>query len=594
MEKWFIKNSNNYKLSYEKFGLNKILYKILLNRGIKTDQEIENYLNIKLENTHSPILLKDMIKGANLISSHIKKNSNIRIVGDYDVDGICSTYILFKGLKNLGGNVSYDIPDRVHDGYGINKRIVDKANKENVGLIITCDNGIAAFEAVEHAKKLSMDIIVTDHHECPHIEENGELVEKIPSADAVIDPKQKNSKYPFKDICGACVAFKLILYLYLINGKDESDVYNEFLSYLTFATICDVMPLKDENRIYVHYGLKTLRTNKDPSLNALFDACNINKENIDVYHIGFILGPTLNACGRLRSAKEALEMLLTKNYEEALIKANSIRGLNNKRQEYTNEAYEKALKIINNESLLKRNPILIVYVPKINESIIGIVAGRIKEKFYRPTIILTDSEGVIKASGRSIDEYNIFENVNLFRERLEAFGGHKMACGFSIKKEFLEGFKEDLNKNAKLTKDDLTKKIYIDYPLKFSQINMDLFTNLKRFEPYGTGNEKPIFGNKDVKIIDIAFFGTNKNVIKLTLDDGTAIIKAVLFKDGDDFLSGLSNAYGKEAVLSLLKKTNKNIKIDLIFSLEINNFRGNSNIELRVKSYRVSGDKNDN
>ena len=594
MEKWFIKNSKDYELSYEKYGLNKILYRILLNRGIKSDEELEKFLKPDLSNIHSPIFLKDMVKSANIIISHITKGSNIRIVGDYDVDGITSTYILYCGLKKIGAKVSYDIPNRVLDGYGINNKIIDRAKEDDISLIITCDNGIAAFEPVKYARNLGIDVIVTDHHEPAKVLIEGVLQEKLPDANGLIDPKVSDSKYPFKDICGACVAFKLISYLYLIKGKEEQEVYDDFLAYVALATVCDVMPLKDENRILIHYGLEALKNVQDVGLNALISACDIKKEDIDVYHIGFIIGPTLNACGRLKTAKEAVELLLEKDYNSAIEKAKEIRSINNQRQNYTNDGYIKAIKIIKEQELLKKYPILLIYVPNINESIVGIIAGRIKEKFYRPTIVLTDSNGIIKGSGRSIDEYNMFEEVNVFRDELEAFGGHKMACGLSIKKENFNNFNLNLNKNAKLTRDDLTKKIYIDYPLNFSQINMKLFQDLNKLKPFGTDNEKPLFGSRNLKITDIAIFGTNKNVIKLMLEDSGVFQNALLFKDSNEFLNDLKKAYGQEAVTGLLQKSNKNIKIDVIYSIDVNNFRGNSSIELRLKSYRVNGEKDDN
>lgn len=591
MEKWFIKNTRDCGIDYKKFGLNEILYRIILNRGIKSEEELEFFLNGDLSQVHSPILLKDMIKAANIINNSINKKEKIRIVGDYDVDGISSTYILYKGLQKLGADISFDIPDRVSDGYGINERISKKAMDEGVKLIVTCDNGIAAFTAANFIKQNGLKLVITDHHELAKIEDEGALIDKLPEADAIIDPKQEKCSYPFPNICGAGVAFKLIEYLYMLKGFEKEEVYRDFISYLALATICDVMPLTDENRIFIKEGIKSLKVTDDVGLSALIDACDIKRDDISVYHLGFILGPTLNSCGRLDSAKKALDLLLTDDYNKALEKAKEIRAINYQRQTFTDEALKKAEDIIKEEELLKKEKVLIIYIPDANESVVGIVAGRLKEKYYRPTLVLTNAKDVLKGSGRSINEYNMYEEISFFRDMLEAFGGHKMACGLSIKEENLKAFIEEVNKKANLSLDDLTRKIYIDYPLNLESINMKLFEDLKTFEPYGTENERPLFGSKNLSIIDLGIFGKNKNVIKMLLSDGKISLIGILFEKDNVFLNKLAKVYGRERVLQLLNKQNKSLKIDIVYSLDLNTFRGNSQIQLKIKSFRVSGEK---
>ena len=496
MERWFIKNKNDPGIDYKKLGINNVIYKILLNREINTEDEIREFLDPSLSNLNSPILLKDMVKASNIILSHLSKKNEIRIIGDYDVDGVTSTYILYTGLKRIGAKVSYDIPHRVHDGYGINNNLIDKAYEDKVKCIITCDNGIAARDAVLYAKSKEMDIIITDHHEVPKIVENGKEVEIIPDASAVIDPKQNSCSYPFKEICGAVVAFKLIEYLFLIKGVEKEEFYDSFLPYAAIATVCDVMPIINENRIIVSEGLKKLRETKDIGLNALIEAADIRKDEIDVYHLGFILGPTINSSGRLESAKEALELFLESDYSKALDKAKLLRNLNYERQVLTNEAFEVIDEKINRENLLDKHKVLIIYEEGLNESILGIVAGKIKEKYYRPSVVLSNSKDLIKGSGRSIEEYNMFEEFSKSKEYLKSFGGHKMACGLSLNLDDLDNFIKDVDEKESLTDKDLVRKVYIDGNLKLKYISMNLVREVEALAPFGNGNSARKFGAK--------------------------------------------------------------------------------------------------
>ena len=592
MERWFIKNKNDPGIDYKKLGINNVIYKILLNREINTEDEIREFLDPSLSNLNSPILLKDMVKASNIILSHLSKKNEIRIIGDYDVDGVTSTYILYTGLKRIGAKVSYDIPHRVHDGYGINNNLIDKAYEDKVKCIITCDNGIAARDAVLYAKSKEMDIIITDHHEVPKIVENGKEVEIIPDASSVIDPKKKSCSYPFKEICGAVVAFKLIEYLFLIKGVEKEEFYDSFLPYAAIATVCDVMPIIDENRIIVSEGLKKLRETKDIGLNALIEAADIRKDEIDVYHLGFILGPTINSSGRLESAKEALELFLESDYSKALDKAKLLRNLNYERQVLTNEAFEVIDEKINRENLLDKHKVLIIYEEGLNESILGIVAGKIKEKYYRPSVVLSNSKDLIKGSGRSIEEYNMFEEFSKSKEYLKSFGGHKMACGLSLNLDDLDNFIKDVDEKESLTDKDLVRKVYIDGNLKLKYISMNLVREVEALAPFGNGNSAPKFGAKNLQIKSLNILGKNKNFLKMTLSQENINYTGILFEDSQVFLNKLASSYGREEVMALLNGRPSNIFIDIVFNLDLNNFNGNVTIQLKIKNYRVTGENN--
>ena len=594
MERWFIKNKSDPGIEYKKLGINNVIYKILLNREINTEEEIKSFLEPKLSNLNSPILLKDMVKASNLILSHLAKKNKIRIIGDYDVDGVTSTYILYSGLHRIGANVSYDIPHRVEDGYGINNNLIDRAYDDGVNLIITCDNGIAARDAVLYAKSNGIDIVITDHHEVPKIVENSIEKELIPDANAVIDPKQNSCSYPFVEICGAVVAFKLIEYLYLIKGVDKEEFYENFLPFAALATVCDVMPLRNENRIIVSQGLKYLRETKHLGLNALIEASDIKKNEIDVYHLGFILGPTINSSGRLESAKYALELLLEKDYSVALEKAKKLRELNYERQELTLKAFNVIDEKINSENLLDKHKVLIVYEEGLNESILGIVAGKIKEKYYRPTLVLSDSKNLIKGSGRSIEEYNMFREFSKSKEFLTSFGGHKMACGLALPLENLEDFIKDVDEKKNLTQEDLIRKIYIDGNLKLKYISMNLVKEIENLAPFGNGNSAPKFGAKNLKINSLNILGKNKNFLKMTLSQDNISYTATLFEDSEIFLINLAKYYEREEIMELLQGRPSNIFIDIIFNLELNKFNGNISIQLKIKNYRITGEKNVN
>lgn len=581
MEKWYIKSIKT-KIDFENSNLSEYMRRILSNRELSAADSVQSFLNPSISNLHSPMLLPDLIKATNIIMQSINLKENIRVIGDYDVDGVTSTYILVKGLKNFGAKVDYKIPHRVEDGYGINKDIIKKAKEDGINLIITCDNGIAAIEEINFAKELGIKVIVTDHHEVQYVDG----IEHLPLADAVVDPKKNSSRYPFNGICGAVVAYKLINQLYIINGKDEEDFLKEFLPFAAIGTICDVMNLVDENRAIVSEGLKYLNSTDNKGIKALIDACSIEGA-IDVYHIGFIIGPTINSSGRLESAEMALDLFFESDYEKALSMAKELRELNQKRQKLTEEGYDKVNDLITNHNLDKKLRVLMIKETSIDESIIGIVAGRIKEKYNRPTIIFTKSKDFLKGSGRSIDEYDMFENLQKFKSEYLSFGGHKMACGLSLEEDKLNNLIVEINNNCLLSKDDLVKKIYIDAKVDLSDVNLKMISDLEVLKPYGNGNPKPIFVTSNLKIHNFSVLGKNKNVLKFDVKDGKDTRKALYFKNIENFISDFETI-NKNEILNLIENRQNNLFLDIVYSPVINDFRGIKNIELRVSSMRIS------
>lgn len=579
MEKWLIKKNKSNKTNLN-LNLNPIVEKILLNRGIDTEKKVEEFLNPSYENLNTPLLMKDLIRAGNIILNHISKKNKIAISGDYDVDGVMSTTILLEGLKELGGNVIYKIPNRYNDGYGINNRIVDECFEEEVKLIITCDNGIAAKEAVDYANSKDIQVIVTDHHEIPLDENSNEI---LPNAEAVVDPKQKNCTYPFKDLCGAGVVFKLISYLYKLKGINwEKERY--LLQFVAMATVCDVMPLVEENRIFVKYGLQALNSSDNLGMKELIRACQI-KDPIDVYHLGFILGPSINSAGRLTDASKAVELFTCNDFEKAKEISKELRELNVKRQELTDDGFKELDNFILNHEMDKKFPILVLLSEDLNESVAGIVAGRLKEKYKRPVIVLSGKE-TLKGSGRSIEEYNMFEKISHEKYLLEKFGGHKMAAGMSLKRENLVEFIKNLNNNSDLKKEDFSSKYYIDAQAKIKDLNMDLAESINALKPFGNGNEAPVLGFKSVIIDKIKILGKNQNVLKLSLRQDENNIDAIYFSDFKSFKEKLKEGYAPSILDELLLGKRK-IFVDLIGSLDINEFNGNKYLQVKIKSIRA-------
>lgn len=586
-EKWLLRNRKvDLKAMSEKYKISQLLCKLMVNRDIIDENIINSYINPVYKYLHSPKTMKDVVIAVDIIKRKIQENKKIRIIGDYDVDGIISVFILYTALKKCGANVDYEIPDRIKDGYGINENIVKVAYDEGVDTIITCDNGISAIDQIQYAKDLGLTVIVTDHHDVPFIEEDGVRTFLSSQADAIINPKQIECEYKFKSICGAGVAFKLMEALYEEIGMDKEECY-KLIEFVAIATVCDVVDLIDENRIFVKNGLEMLNNSKNIGINALKKACGLeDKEIITAYHLGFVIGPCLNASGRLDSAKKGLELLLMEDDEEAKNLAQEIVDLNDARKNMTKEGVDRAINIIDSTDI-NNDKILVVYIPDIHESLAGIVAGRVKEKYNKPTIILTKSEEGVKGSARSIEEYNMFEGLLACKELLDKFGGHPMAAGLSLQEDKVDELRIALNNKCELTDEDLTRKIMIDSSLPLEYLNLHLIEELNVLEPFGKGNSKPVFGVRDAKITKAMLLGKDKNVLKLKLlTNNNITIDAMIFNDLENFESKIIEKYGNEELDNLYNKSNNNIPMDFTFYPSINEWNGNKSIQIVVNGIR--------
>lgn len=585
-EKWLLRNRKvDLKAMSEKYKISQLLCKLMVNRDIIDENIINSYINPVYKYLHSPKTMKDVVIAVDIIKRKIQENKKIRIIGDYDVDGIISVFILYTALKKCGANVDYEIPDRIKDGYGINENIVKVAYDEGVDTIITCDNGISAIDQIQYAKDLGLTVIVTDHHDVPFIEEDGVRTFLSSQADAIINPKQIECEYKFKSICGAGVAFKLMEALYEEIGMDKEECY-KLIEFVAIATVCDVVDLIDENRIFVKNGLEMLNNSKNIGINALKKACGLEDKEITAYHLGFVIGPCLNASGRLDSAKKGLELLLMEDDEEAKNLAQEIVDLNDARKNMTKEGVDRAVNIIDITDINNDN-ILVVYIPDIHESLAGIVAGRVKEKYNKPTIILTKSEEGVKGSARSIEEYNMFEGLLACKELLDKFGGHPMAAGLSLQEDKVDELRIALNNKCELTDEDLTRKIMIDSSLPLEYLNLHLIEELNVLEPFGKGNAKPVFGVRDAKITRAMLLGKDKNVLKLKLLTNNDItIDAMIFNDLENFESKIIEKYGNEGLDNLYNKSNNNISMDFTFYPSINEWNGNKSIQIVVNGIR--------
>lgn len=585
-EKWLLRNRKvDLKAMSEKYKISQLLCKLMVNRDIIDENIINSYINPVYKYLHSPKTMKDVVIAVDIIKRKIQENKKIRIIGDYDVDGIISVFILYTALKKCGANVDYEIPDRIKDGYGINENIVKVAYDEGVDTIITCDNGISAIDQIQYAKDLGLTVIVTDHHDVPFIEEDGVRTFLSSQADAIINPKQIECEYKFKSICGAGVAFKLMEALYEEIGMDKEECY-KLIEFIAIATVCDVVDLIDENRIFVKNGLEMLNNSKNIGINALKKACGLEDKEITAYHLGFVIGPCLNASGRLDSAKKGLELLLMEDDEEAKNLAQEIVDLNDARKNMTKEGVDRAINIIDSTDINNDN-ILVVYIPDIHESLAGIVAGRVKEKYNKPTIILTKSEEGVKGSARSIEEYNMFEGLLACKELLDKFGGHPMAAGLSLQEDKVDELRIALNNKCELTDEDLTRKIMIDSSLPLEYLNLHLIEELNVLEPFGKGNSKPVFGVRDAKITKAMLLGKDKNVLKLKLLTNNDItIDAMIFNDLENFESKIIEKYGNEGLDNLYNKSNNNISMDFTFYPSINEWNGNKSIQIVVNGIR--------
>lgn len=574
-EKWMVKNIKaNFSAICEEFGVTEVISRLLVNRGVNEPDRIKRYLNPDIESMYSPELMKDLVKTCDILVQKIGDKKKIRIIGDYDVDGIISTYVLYSALKELMADVDYQIPDRIKDGYGINIDIIEKAYADGIDTIITCDNGISAAEQILHAKELGMTVLITDHHDIPS---------ELPEADTVVNPKQDDCSYPFKGLCGAGVVYKLVSELYSRIGKyNEAEKYIQFIA---IATVCDVMELTDENRILVKYGLQQLKRTDNPGLNALINVTSIDKNKLSTYHLGYIIGPCLNATGRLETADRGIELLMADSDSKASKLAGELFSLNNIRKQMTQEALEKAIEIVENSSSMN-DKILVVYLPDCHESLAGIIAGRLRERYYKPAIVLTDSEECIKGSGRSIEQYHMFKGLNECGEMLIKFGGHPLAAGLSLHKDYVEMFGRELNNRCLLTDDDLLPKISIDIILALSGINESLVSELSVLEPFGKGNEKPVFADKDLMILRLNVFGKTTKVVKMVLKDrfGTCM-DAVYFGDSERFINDLTGVFGEDEVRLMYQGKESKGKLSVTYYPSINEYNGMRTLQIIIQNY---------
>ena len=585
MEKWFVmRKGAPFQEIAEKFNIHPVLARIIRNRDVIGDENIRMYLQGTIADLHDGMLMKDMDKAVDIILEKIQEDKKIRIIGDYDIDGINATYILLEGIRALGGKVDTDIPDRMKDGYGLNRNLIDKAFDDDIDTIITCDNGIAAREEIKYGKQLGMTVVVTDHHEVPYEDSEEGKTYLLPPADAVIDPKQEDCNYPFKGLCGAAVAYKLVEALFEASGEDIEDV-DFLMENVAIATVGDVMDLVDENRIFVKQGLEMLKRTKNKGLKALIECTGVDVNRLSAYHIGFVIGPCLNASGRLDTAKRALELLCAKTNKEADILAGDLKALNDSRKDMTAEAVEEAVQMIE-ESSLKHDKVLIVYLPECHESLAGIVAGRIRERYYKPTFVLTNAEDGVKGSGRSIESYHMYEELNKCKELLTKFGGHKLAAGLSLEEENVDIFRKVLNQNTTMTEEDLIAKVSIDLQMPLGYVNDKLIEDLELLEPFGKANTKPIFVEKNIEILKGEIIGKNKNVLKMQVKDGNGtIMDAMYFGNIEQFTSYVSDKYDVLSVKQMLRGQKTGITMSFTYYPTINEYMGRKTLQIVIQNY---------
>lgn len=571
MEKWFItRKGADFQGISQRFHISPILARLIRNRDIVGDEAIELYLNGTIAELYDGILMKDMNVAVSILQEKIRDGKEIRIIGDYDIDGINATYILMEGLSSFGAKVSIDIPDRMKDGYGLNQNLIDRAAEDHVDTIITCDNGIAAREEIAYAKRLGMTVIVTDHHEIPFEETQEGIRYLLPPADAVVDPKREDCNYPFPDLCGAAVAYKLVETLFNVAGKDAEDI-DYLMENVAIATVGDVMDLVGENRIFVKQGLEMLKRTKNLGLAALIECTAIPVERLSAYHIGFVLGPCLNASGRLDTAKRAIELLCAKTKRDAEILAGDLKALNDSRKDMTAHAVEDAMEIVETTEVGK-DRVLVIYLPDCHESLAGIVAGRIRETYYKPVFVLTNAEEGVKGSGRSIEAYHMYEGMNRCKELFTKFGGHKLAAGLSLPRENIELFRKQINEQCQLTEEDLCEKVSIDMQLPLAYVNEALVNELECLEPFGKGNPKPVFAEREVEILQSKILGKNQNVLKLLVSDSQGTkIEALYFGDIAQCLDVIAAKHGK---------------INITFYPDINEYMGKKTPQIVIQNYQ--------
>ena len=569
MERWVVAAKRaDFAAIGKEFGIDPVIARLIRNRDVQDKEEIRRYLHGTVDELASPHLMKDVDKAVEILRNKIKEKKRIRIIGDYDIDGVVSTFILIKGLKRVGAYADTYIPDRVADGYGIHEHLIERAQADGINVIVTCDNGIAAYNEIAMAKGKGMTVIVTDPHEIPYKETgNGrELI--LPPADAIVNPKQPDCRYPEKRLCGAVVALKLVTALYEACGIPEKEL-EDFTELGAIATVGDVMDLQGENRILVKEGLKRLSHTSNKGLQELIRANGLEDGEITAYHVGFVLGPCINASGRLDTAARSLKLLCAETEEEAAKLAGDLTALNQSRKALTEEGKEEAIRIVE-ETEIGQDRVLVIFLPDCHESLAGIIAGRIREKYNKPVFVLTKGETMVKGSGRSIESYSMFEELVKCGDLMEQYGGHPMAAGLSIREENVEEFRKRLNENCTLTEKDLMPKILIDVPMPVSYINKELVNEISLLEPFGKGNTKPLFAQKGLHVLSSRVLGKNRNVAKLQLSDNTGcVVEAVYFGEADEFVNAVK----------------ENSSISVTYYPEINRYQGRENLQIVIRNY---------
>ena len=588
MSKWILqRKAADYATLSAKLKVDPVIVRLMVNRGLRTYEEMEEYLHPTLNNLPDPHLFADMDEACELLMEAIDEGTKIRVVGDYDVDGIMSTYILTTALREAGADVDYAVPHRMVDGYGINPDMVQRAFDEGIRFIITCDNGIAASPAINLAKELGMTFVVTDHHEVPfEVAADGVTkIQQIPHADAVVDPKRDDCNYPFKGICGAQVAWKLVDVLYEFLGieKEKADA---FLQFASIATVCDVMELKGENRATVYHGIKAIENTDNIGLNALLARNELKGKPLSCYHLGFVIGPCLNASGRLDTASRAIELLMETDNAKALAMANELVELNGQRKTMTQTGIDKAKEQIESTSLIN-DRVLVIYIPELHESLAGIVAGRIRETYNKPVLVITDAEEGAKGSGRSIPAYNMFEELTAVKDVFTKFGGHPMAAGISLPTEKIDELRERLNQNCTLTEDDMQEIIKIDCDMPLSYITDKLIDSIDMLAPFGTGNSKPLFALKNIPIQKMAYMGKEGQYLRMSLQtENGGNMTGLMFRGVEDFEQAIIDKYGETAWQGLFSGSNSNVAMDIVYEPSINEFRGNRSVQIIVENFK--------
>lgn len=585
-QNWLIRMKRaDFNALSEQFHIDPVVARVMINREIPENQ-FEGFLHPELNNLYDPFLMEDMNQAVRIIIHDIEEGHRIRIVSDYDVDGVMSNYILYAGLKRIGADVDYAIPHRVKDGYGINQEIIEKAAEDGIHTIVTCDNGIAANEALTRAKELGMTVVVTDHHQVPFMMEGDNKHYILPPADAILNPKKETCQYPFDDLCGAGVAYKLIEALF-IKREVPAEEMQQFLEFVAVATICDIVSLTDENRIFTVKGLEKLNHSENLGMRALLRVNELSDVTVNEYHVGFKLGPCINACGRLESAVAAMELLTETDTEMAIAKATDLKDMNEERKNMTMEGTEQAEQYIEQMEPMK---VMVVYLEHCHESLAGIIAGRIRESYHHPVLVVVDSEvpGVLKGSGRSIEGYHMFEALQQCSSLLLKFGGHAMAAGFSLQADRFDDFVRVLNENCTLTDEDFVPTIHIDVPMPMSYVTESLIEQLDGLAPFGKGNEKPVFAQKDLSVLSAKIMGKDRNVVKLTLEDKEGIISEGIYFRAQEFEQNIVSWFGQEEYDKMLHGWLNNVILNIIYYPTINEFNGNRTLQMQVKRYAMA------